>query len=96
MTAVADLTQWTDETLTMLGRLAAGTPAELAAVVTTLDSVREALPAVVAALRANSASAPGRHGHAYTWQEIADALGVTRQAATERFGRVPGRHTPRG
>jgi 1,6-anhydro-N-acetylmuramate kinase len=37
-----------------------------------------------------------RHDHAYSWQDIADALGVRRQAVQQRWRKVGGARRPGG
>jgi hypothetical protein len=50
------------------------------AAVTQLNAAEEHLASIVAAAR----------GSGYSWGELGDALGVTRQAAQQRFGRIRG------
>lgn len=57
-------------------------PEAFAAVVALIDRARSVLlPEAAAALRAQTGVAGG-----YSWGDIARALGVARQSATERFG----------
>lgn len=57
-------------------------PATFAVVVQLLDDARSQLPNAARQLRTPVGDAPG-----YSWNEIADALGISRQGARQRFGR---------
>lgn len=62
-------------------------PEAFAFIVELLDRARtELVPAACDELRAAKGAAPG-----FSWADIARPLGVTRQTAQERFGRVPAR-----
>lgn len=81
-----EVKRWERLTAAMLRHAAEDDPEALAQVVSVLDNARAKLPEVVAELRGQAAhrSDPG---YGYSWAEIGAALGISRQAASQRFGR---------
>lgn len=81
-----EVARWERLTAAMLRHAAQDDPEALSQVVKVLDGAYSKLPTVVAELRApaqhNGGMAPG-----YSWSQIAAALGVSRQAAAQRFSR---------
>jgi hypothetical protein len=70
-------------------RVARGEPADLPALEALREVVDEALAEAVAGLRSEA-------GGSYSWQAIADPLGVTRQAAAARWHHAGGARRPGG
>lgn len=60
-----------------LARVADGDPDDLAGLVAFIDETEESLAATVRAMR---------KAYGWSWAEIGAALGVSRQAAQQRFG----------
>ena len=74
-----ELGRWERNMRAMLRHAADQDPEGLAQLVTLLDQTMAQLPEAVQLMRE-------RHG--YSWTEIGNALGVTRQSAWERFGKA--------
>lgn len=81
-----ELRRW-ERTLERLTKVAGeGDPEQFAAIVKMLDKVMdEGLKAAAAALKSDTCN--GHRG--YSWTDLGDALGTTRQAAHSRFGQRP-------
>lgn len=81
-----EVARWERLTAAMLRHAAQDDPEAFAQVVAVLDQARAQLPTVVDQLRhADPGATPARSG--YSWADIGRALGVTRSAAQQRFGR---------
>lgn len=69
--------RWQEATVALLADIPEAGPELLADVVSATAEIIRQFPALVATLRAEGG---------WTWEEIADALGISRQAAQQRFG----------
>lgn len=67
-------------------RAAAGSPEDMRRLVDITAWLVRQFPTVADHLRTPQPVRGGRTAPSYTWDEIAQALGVTRQAAQQRFG----------
>lgn len=77
---------WRRLTASVLDQLADDDPDGLAQVLAVLESAQAKLPEIVARMRQADPDDPtGNPG--YSWAQVGQALGVSRQAARQRFGR---------
>lgn len=81
-----EMRRWERMTAAMLRRAADDDPEAFAQVVKVLDQARAELPDVCARVRAAAGPDARRGAPFYSWAQIGAALGVTRQAAAQRFG----------
>jgi hypothetical protein len=88
MLETAEIERWRRMTAAMLRHAAEDDPEAFAQVVEILDDARDQLPLVAQALRAKADPLGTSYLHGFSWSHIGAALGVTRQAAQQRFGTV--------
>lgn len=82
----AEVKRWERLTAAMLKHAADDDPEAFAQVVAVLDNARAQLPAVADELRGYGPNGEV-YSRGYSWADIGRALGVTRSAAQQRFGR---------
>lgn len=82
----AEIKRWERLTAAMLNHAANDDPEAFAQVVAILAQATAKLPQVAAELRGTLDSRPASFDAAYSWAEIAAPLGITRQAAQQRYG----------
>lgn len=83
---------WQRLSRSVLEQVADDDPAALAQLIDHLDWINGQLPDVVARLRGDTADSHAPIKAGYSWAQIAQALGVTRQSAQRRFGRTRAQH----
>lgn len=83
-----EIRRWERLTDAMLDHAAADDPAAFAQVVDVLNRAYAQLPDVAARLRENSDDKARTGAPAYSWSDLAAALGITRQGAQQRYGRT--------
>jgi len=82
-----ELRRWERNLARLVETAGGGDPEQFAAIVKLLDKVMdEGLKSAAAALRSETCN--GHKG--YSWTDLGDALGTTRQAAHSRFGQRTG------
>lgn len=83
----SEIKRWERLTDAMLNHAATDDPEAFAQVVAVLERAQGKLPEVARSLRTDD----GRHhisnGGGYSWANLARALGISRQAAQQRYGR---------
>lgn len=83
-----EIARWGRLTAAMLEHAANDDTEAFAQVVELLETAARELPTVAAMLRLPKPLPDGSLAPGYSWAEIAAPLGVTRQAAAKRFGKV--------
>ena len=82
-----EIDRWRRLTDAMLRHAAQDDPEAFAQVVAVLERAQAKLPAVAAELLSTEGLSPQVRGASYSWGVLANALGVTRSAAWQRFGK---------
>lgn len=83
----AEVKRWERMTDAMLRHAAADDPAAFAQVVAVLDRARASLPNVADRLVYGAGQVYPTTRETYSWGDIGAALGISRQAARQRFAR---------
>lgn len=76
---------WQRLSRSVLGQVATDDPDGLAQVIRHLEWVQSQLPAVVAKLREPTTMDDGTVVPGYSWAQVGQALGISRQSAQQRF-----------
>lgn len=84
----AEMARWERLTDAMLAHAAEDDPEAFAQVVGLVDRARARLPQVAHRLRLVGDRPGEPDACGYSWGELAKALGISRQAAQQRFGRA--------
>ena len=82
-----EVRRWERLTAAMLQHAADDDPEAFAQVVKVLDDARERLPLVASALRPYVGSDGTQWRRGYSWSDIGRALGISKQAAQQRYGK---------
>lgn len=82
----AEVKRWERMTAAMLRHAEEDDPEAFAQIVKVLDDARAKLPEVAQVLTGQYAQTTEPWDGYYSWSQIGRALGITRQAARQRFG----------